>query len=226
MSFATRPTLRGYGGAVSAGHYLAAEAGARMLADGGNAADAACTMGFALAVLEPHQNGLGGEAPILVHDAGEERVFAISGQGPAPAAATLERMQELGIDAIPPDGLLAAAVPATLDAWCLLLSRFGTKSLAEVLAPARGMALRGYPMYPFLHGLLKLVAPRFENDWPSSAAIYLPVRGVGERQTNPALGAFLGELADAEQRAGGGRAARIQAARDHFAKGPGAEAIE
>lgn len=226
MSFTTRPTLRGYGGAVSAGHYLAAQAGAQQLQDGGNAADAACAMGFALAVLEPTQNGLGGEVPILVHDAAHDAVFAISGQGPAPAAATIPKLAELGIELIPPDGLLAAAVPASIDAWCQLLERFGTRTLAQVLAPARGMATNGFPMYPFLYVVLKLVAPRFEKEWPSSAAVYLPLRKVGERQTNPVLGRFLGELALAEQSAGGGREAGIRAARDHFYKGAGAEAIE
>ena len=226
MSFTTRPTLRGYGGAVSAGHYLAAQAGAQQLQAGGNAADAACAMGFALAVLEPTQNGLGGEVPILVHDARYDSVFAISGQGPAPVAATIPRMRELGIELIPPDGLLAAAVPASIDAWCQLLERFGTRTLAQVLEPARGMASRGFPMYPFLYVVLKLVAPRFEQDWPSSAEVYLPVRKVGERQTNPALARFLGELAHAERSAGGGREAGIRAARDHFYRGPGAEAIE
>jgi gamma-glutamyltranspeptidase/glutathione hydrolase len=226
VSTGQRPTLRGYGGAVSAGHYLAAEAGARMLARGGNAADAACAMGFALAVLEPQQNGLGGEVPILVHDAAGDRVLAISGQGPAPAAASLAKMRELGIDLIPPDGFLAAAVPASIDAWCLLLAHHGTLRLADVLEPARGLATRGFPVYPFLYGMLRWLAPRFEKEWPSSAAIYLPLRGVGERQTNPALAAFLGALADAEQNAPGSRETRIAAARDHFYRGPGAEAIE
>jgi gamma-glutamyltranspeptidase/glutathione hydrolase len=153
LSFTTRPTLRGYGGAVSAGHYLAAEAGARMLADGGNAADAACAMGFALAVLEPHQNGLGGEVPILVRSARDDRVQVISGQGPAPAAASCQRIGELGVSLIPPDGFLAAAVPAALDAWCRLLEHFGTRRLADVLAPARRLAESGFAMYPFLRGI-------------------------------------------------------------------------
>ena len=67
------------------------------LASGGNAADAACAMGFALWVLEPTQNGPGGEVPILVRDARRDRVFAISGQGPAPAAATIERVRARGL---------------------------------------------------------------------------------------------------------------------------------
>ena len=88
MSFASRPTLRGFGGGVSAGHYLAAEAGHRLLAAGGNAADAACASGFALQVLEPHMNGPAGEVPILYYEAASGRRHAISGQGTAPAAAT------------------------------------------------------------------------------------------------------------------------------------------
>ena len=226
MSFTTRPCVAGYGGAVAAGHYLAAQIGAAELAAGGNAADAACAMGFALQVLEPHQNGPAGEVPILVWDARAERATAISGQGPAPAAATIEAMRARGLELIPPDGFLAAPVPGALDAWCLLLERFGTRRLADVLAPARGLAERGFPMYGFLRLILRLIAQRFETDWPSSAAIYLPLRAEGERQTNPPLGRFFGSLMDAERDASGSREARIRAARDSFYRGAPAAQIE
>jgi gamma-glutamyltranspeptidase/glutathione hydrolase len=221
----TRPTLRGFGGAVAAGHYLATQIGAQQLASGGNAADAACAMGFALWVLEPTQNGPGGEVPILVREARGDRAVAISGQGPAPAAATLERVRSLGLDLLPPDGLLSAAVPAALDAWCRLLEEFGTRRLADVMEPARALASGGYPMYPFLRVLLELVAPRFEREWPSSAALYTPVRGDGERQTNAPLADWLGSLCDAERAVGGTREQGIRAARDAFYCGAGAEAI-
>ncbi|NRA08920.1 MAG: gamma-glutamyltransferase family protein [Myxococcales bacterium] len=226
VDFTSRPTLRGYGGAVAAGHYLAAQIGAQVLAEGGNAADAACAMGFALAVLEPTQNGLGGEVPMLVWDARDERAHCVSGQGPAPAGASITRLAELGVERIPPDGFLPAAVPAALDAWCLLLERHGSWTLCQVLEPARGLAERGFPMYPFLQAVLRYVEARFREEWPSSAEIYLPLRGVGERQTNPALGRFLASLADHESAAGGGREAGIRAARDHFYRGAPAEAIE
>jgi gamma-glutamyltranspeptidase/glutathione hydrolase len=225
-SFTTRPTLGGYGGAVAAGHYLATQIGAHMLAEGGNAADAACAMGFALQVLEPTQNGPAGEVPILVYDAGADRTVAISGQGTAPAAATIEAMRERGVARIPPDGFLAATVPAALDAWCILLETFGTRRLADVLAPARGLAERGFPMYPFLLSELRLSEERFRHEWPTSAAIYLPLRQVGERQTNPSLAGFFEALAVAEGAASGGREAGIRAARDHFYKGRPAEQIE
>jgi len=220
------PILRGFGGGVAAGHHLAAQIGARMLGEGGNAADAACAMGFALQVLEPHMNGPAGEVPMLVYDAREDRVHAISGQGAAPAAATLARFAELGLELIPGDGLLAATVPAALDAWCLLLARFGTRSLADVLAPAQSLAARGYPMYPFLRSVLGFLEPRFRNEWPTSAAVYLPLRAIGEAQTNPALAAFFGELIDAERAAGGTREARIRAARDAFYRGRAARELE
>jgi gamma-glutamyltranspeptidase/glutathione hydrolase len=226
VNFATRPTLQGFGGAVSAGHYLATQIGAQMLAGGGNAADAACAMGFALQVLEPTQNGPAGEVPILVYAAREDRTYAISGQGPAPAAATIEAMRGRGIDSIPPDGLLAATVPAALDAWCRLLERFGTRRLADVIAPARGLAERGFPMYRFLQAMLQAIEPRFRREWPSSAALYTPVRALGAAQTNPALAGLLADLADAERSAGGGREAGIRAARDHFYRGRPAEQIE
>ena len=226
MSFTTRPSVAGYGGAVAAGHYLAAQIGAAELASGGNAADAACAMGFALQVLEPHQNGPAGEVPILVWDARAERATAISGQGPAPAGATIDAMRARGLDLIPPDGFLAASIPASLDAWCLLLERFGTRRLSDVLSPARGLAERGYPMFGFMRLILRMVAKRFESEWPSSGRIYLPLRADGERQTNPPLGRFFAALMDAERAAGGSRESGIRAARDHFYRGAPAEQIE
>ena len=226
MGFATRPTLRGCGGAVAAGHYLAAEIGARMLAAGGNAADAACAMGFALEVLEPTQNGPGGECPILVWEAAAERAHAISGQGPAPADATVPAMRARGLDLVPPDGFLAATVPAAVDAWCLLLERFGTRGFEDVVAPARELAARGFPMYPFLRGLLAFVEPRFRADWPSSAAIFSPVPADGHLLRNRDLAAFYDDLARAERAARGSREAGIRAARDRFHRGPAAEQIE
>ncbi len=226
MRFATRPTLRGYGGAVSAGHHLATQIGAEQLVGGGNAADAACAMGFALQVLEPTQNGPAGEVPILVYEAAADKNWAISGQGTAPAAATLDAMRERGVTSIPPDGLLAITIPAALDAWCQLLERFGTRSLEDVLAPARGLAARGFPMYPFLRVILRFCESRFQAEWPSSASLYSPVREVGERQTNPALAEFFDALIRAERAASGSREQRIRAARDSFYRGRPAEQIE
>ncbi len=211
---------------MCAGHYLATQIGGQILADGGNAADAACAMGLAEQILEPHMNGPAGEVPILVRPAGSDRVHAISGQGTAPAAATLEVFEQLGRDRIPGSGLLGATVPAAIDAWCLLLEHFGTRSFGEVSAPARGLAEHGYPLEAFLRDTLLLLEDRFHTLWPSSAAIYSPTPAIGARMRNPAWAAVLAEMASAERARGGSREAGVRAARDVFYRGRPAEAID
>jgi len=166
--------ILGTRGVVSAGHYLAAEAGLSILRRGGNAMDAAAAAGFALTVLLPHQNGLAGEVPMLVYCAKEKRPWALSGHGTAPRAATREKFAELGLRIIPGDGLLPAIVPPAVASWILLLRRFGTRRLAEVLAPAIELAGGGFAMFDALHDRIAACADRFRGDWPSSAEVYLP----------------------------------------------------
>src|SRR5204862_6432360 len=95
--FTTRPVYMGTHGVLASGHYLAARAGQRMFDKGGNAVDAAVASGFALNLLEPQNNGLGGEVPILVRSARDGKVVSISGQGWAGKACTIERFRKEGI---------------------------------------------------------------------------------------------------------------------------------
>jgi len=163
-----RPEVTSSHGLVAAGHPLAATAGVRAFAKGGSAADAAAAAGFALAVLEPHLNGLGGECPILVR-APDGSARAISGQGWAPAAATADRFPASGI---PGDGVASAAVPATVDAWLLLLERFGKIPLRDVLLPAIELAADGFPVDARLGRAIEASRPAFAH-WPASAATFL-----------------------------------------------------
>ena len=169
-----RPMVMSAKAVVSTGHYLATEAAVGVLRRGGNAADAAAAAGFALTVLQPHQNGLAGEVPMLVYLAADATVHALSGNGAAPRAATIEAMRGLGLSFIPGDGLLPAIVPPAVASWILLLRRFGTLRLAEVLAPAVELAEGGLPMYDALHNAIAGMADRFRREWPSSAEVYLP----------------------------------------------------
>ena len=68
-SIPSRPIIQGTHGVVTSGHYLATAAGLRVLAQGGNAVDAAAAMGLCLTLLEPHNNSLGGEVPTLIYSA-------------------------------------------------------------------------------------------------------------------------------------------------------------
>src|SRR6185436_2478858 len=122
----TRPTLRGTFGMTSSTHWLASQSAMAELEAGGNAFDAAVAGAFVLHVAEPHLNGPGGDAPIILHDARAGTQHVICGQGPSPQAATLQAFEAFGLDLIPGTGLLCAVVPGAFDAWCRLLRDWGT----------------------------------------------------------------------------------------------------
>ncbi|MFC7734973.1 gamma-glutamyltransferase family protein [Roseomonas sp. GCM10028921] len=226
--FTTRPELRGTFGAVASTHWLASAAGMGVLERGGNAFDAAAAAGFVLQVVEPHLNGPGGDAPIIACPAGAKEPVVICGQGPSPAAATMERMRGLGLDLVPGSGLLPACVPGAFGAWMTLLLEHGTAPLREVLAPAIFYAREGHPLVPRIPAAIASVRELFETHWPTSAEIYLPGGRVPESERlfrNPALAeTYERLLADAET--AGGREAQIRRALDYWYRGPVAEAVD
>jgi gamma-glutamyltranspeptidase/glutathione hydrolase len=227
--FTTRPVIMGRRGVVTSGHYLATAAGFRIMEQGGNAIDAAAAMCFCLNLLEPHLNGIGGEAPTLVYSAQEKRAYSISGMGWSPKAFTIEWCKEHGIDLIPGDGYLPACVPAVVDTWALALARFGTKSFAQVLQPAIELAEGGFPVYERLHDFLVDKRETFAERYPTTLqAYYVDGRApeVGQVLRNPDWADTLKRMCDAEAAARGkGRVKGIEAARDAFYRGETAERI-
>jgi len=224
-----RPMILATRGVVSAGHYLAAEAGLGVLRWGGNAMDAAAAAGFALHVVAPNQNGFAGEAPMLVYSAKEGKHWALSGHGAAPRAATIEAYRALGLEVIPGDGLLPAVVPSAVAGWILLLRRFGALRLHEVLAPAIDLADNGFVMFDHLHGTIAAHAERFRREWPSSAEVFLPLPGggppkVGHIWRQGDLAGSLRALARADRRYRK-RDDGLRAAHDAFYRGPMARRI-
>ena len=141
-----RPDVMGRTAAVSAGHPLAAQAGADVLKRGGNAVDAAITMAAVLSVVRPHMNGVGGDAFMLIRDAETGRTEALNGSGRAGARATLDEFGRRGLDRIPSTGILSVSVPGAVRAWADALERHGTITLAEALAPAIRFAEEGFPV--------------------------------------------------------------------------------
>src|SRR4029453_327809 len=194
--FATRPELRGSFGMVSSTHWLASATGMAVLERGGDAFDAAVAAGFVLQVVEPHLNGPGGEVPILAAPAGQGRVLVVNGQGPVPAAATIERFAGLGLGLIPGTGLLAACVPGAFGAWLLLLRDHGALRVGEVLEPAIGHAEAGFPAVPRIGGAIAAVERTFREEWTSSAEVWLaggiPPPGRRVRHPGPGPGAACG----------------------------------
>ncbi len=226
--FTTRPELTGDFGMVASTHWLASAAGMSVLERGGNAFDAAVTAGFVLQVVEPHFNGPGGEVPILLWSEAEQKVSVVCGQGVAPAAATIERFTDLGLDLVPGTGLLAATVPGAVGGWLLMLERWGTWSLADVLEPAIGYAERGFPALEGIAEAIGTLERMFTEEWPTSAATWLPhgrAPRAGDRLTNPALAATYRRLVEEATAAARTREGQIAAARRAWYEGFVAEAI-
>ena len=224
--FTTRPEIAGTFGVVASTHWLASAAGMAVLERGGNAFDAAAAAGFVLQVAEPHLNGPGGDAPLIIHSARTSTQHVICGQGTAPAAATLPAFAALGLDLIPATGLLPAVVPGAFDAWCLMLRDWGTWELADVLAFAIGYARNGVPLVPRIPATIEGVRPLFETEWPTSAAVFLPggnTPRLGELFARPALADTWDRLI--AEAVGDTREARIEAARHAWYHGFVAEAV-
>ena len=223
----TRPVVSGMQGVVAAGHPLVSMAAMRMLMTGGNAFDAAAAAGFAAAVVEPTASyTLCGECVAMVYDARRRESVALSGQGTAPAAASIDAFRRRGLDRIPTgpgrDAHLSFTVPGAVDAYLTLLETYGTKPLREVLAPAVHYAERGFPMYEYMHRMLAIPDTRaqFALYPPGGEAVFYPngrAPRVGERFVQPALAATLRRLVEAD--ASGDRLAGIAAARERFYRG-------
>ena len=142
---AHRPVvMTGDRGMVVAGHHLAAEAGAAMLREGGNAMDAAIAAAVTLAIAIPFMNGIGGDAVSMWSDAGGN-VEAINGSGKLARSFDADALRAQGHERLPERGPLAVSVPGVVAAWGQSLERHGTRSFAEVLARAIAVAEAGVP---------------------------------------------------------------------------------
>jgi gamma-glutamyltranspeptidase/glutathione hydrolase len=229
MSFTTRPTLQGTFGMVSSTHWLASQSAQRMLELGGNAFDAAAAAGFVLHVVEPHLNGAGGDLPAIISTAADPAPRVLCGQGPAPAAATVQQFAEMGLDHVPGSGPVAAAVPGAVDAWLLLLRDHGSLPVATVLEPATAYARDGHPLLGAVSATISRVRALFEEDWTTSAELWLPggrVPEPGSLFANPAYAGTLQRLADAAAAAGSDVSAQAEAARREWGQGFVAEAVD
>ena len=140
-----RPVITGRQYAVSSMKHQATEAAVRILEAGGNAFDAAVAGQAVLALVHPGANGFGSDAMILVYDAKAKKVSSINAGGPAPKLATIDWYKKNNDNKLPDsDGLLAGTVPGVIDAWSILLDRWGTMSFEQVLQPAIEIAEQGF----------------------------------------------------------------------------------
>ena len=209
---------------VASTHWLASAAGMAVLERGGNAFDAAVAMGLALQVVEPHLNGPGGDLPAIVYSAERDDVRVLCGQGPAPQTATIDAFRDLGLELIPGTGFLPAVVPGAFDAWMLMLRDLGTLRLSEVAEYAIGFAESGFPVIPAISARIGAVTELFRDEWPTSAATFLPAPRPGTLFRNPDVAATYRRIV--EESGGVSREDEIERARETWYRGFVAEAID
>ncbi len=218
--------ILGLTGAIATEHYLSAQAGMDMLKAGGNAFDAAAAAALTESLVNPHMFTLGGECPLLAKPAGSDQVFAVNGNVMAPAACSLEAYLSMGLNMIPPRGVIAAGAPAAPGAILTMLERWGSLPLSVVAEPARALAAEGFPLHEGLCAMpnygLAANARRFAETWPATAALYLDADGqtplAGAAVKNPDYACLLEEMAARARKAGDGPAG-IRAASEFFYKG-------
>lgn len=160
-------------GIVAAESPLAAQAGAQILARGGNAIDAAVTANAVMGVVEPMMNGMGGDLFVIVYDAKSGKLYGLNASGWSPKGLTPEFLKSKGITKMPSFGIDSVTVPGTVDGWSKLLSRFGQLKLDQDLAPAIRYAREGFPV-PEWDAMYWSSAARFLAQNPETARIYLP----------------------------------------------------
>jgi gamma-glutamyltranspeptidase/glutathione hydrolase len=228
------PPVRGTREMVAAANNFEVEAGYRLLTSGGNAVDAGVAAVLAAAVTEQARFGLGGEMPLLLKMNGKPPI-AISGVGTAPALATVAAYTNRAAEPwergdrlppIPTQGIKAAILPGAVGGLLLALEQHGTKSFAEVVAPAIEYA-DGFPIGEEFVSFIRNGQKVLEL-WPVSREFFLPGGNVpkrGEVFREPTLAKTLRDMVAVEKKTRGNRVKKIRAVHDYFYKGEIAKKI-
>ncbi len=172
---AATPSAHPPGAAIASGHHLATEAGLQILAEGGNAFDAAVAVSSTLSVVEPISSGLGGGGLFLLHDARTGKDVMLDAREYAPESATpdqyLDKDGELDRDRSV-NGPWSAGIPGLPAALVELAGKHGRLPLQKTLAPAIRIAREGFPVYA---RMAKGYASRREvmERYPGTREVYL-----------------------------------------------------
>lgn len=147
---------------------LAAQAGLRMLAEGGSAVDAAIATAIALTVVEPVSNGIGSDAFAIVWDG--RQLHGLNASGRSPAAWTPEYF---GGNDVPALGWNSVTVPGAVSAWTELHAKFGKLPFAKLFEPAISYGRNGFLVSPTVAEQWAAQVPLFQ-DQPGFAEAFMP----------------------------------------------------
>lgn len=154
---------------VATSQPLAAQAGLQMLAQGGNAIDAALAAAITLTVVEPTGNGLGSDAFAILWDG--EQLHGLNASGRSPVDWGPEHLTAAG--EIPERGWNAVTTPGAVSAWVALSERFGALPFEALFVPAIDYAENGFPVSPIIAHLWGIAAGLLCEE-PGFAACFLP----------------------------------------------------
>jgi gamma-glutamyltranspeptidase/glutathione hydrolase len=181
---------------VASAHPLATLAGVDVLRAGGTAADAAVATNAVLAVTQPNSCGVGGDLFCLYFDAASRRIHFLNGAGRSGSRAGLEELRRRGLEQLPVLGPATVSVPGCVRGWGMLLERFGTRPLPELLAPAIHYAELGFAATSIMSQAIAELAP--DNEDPEWHRVFRPAGGppaAGELFVQPDLARTLKALA-------------------------------
>ena len=133
-------------GIVAAPHFLASQAGAHILEQGGNAVDAAIAANAVMGVVQPYVNGMGGDLFAIYYDAKTGKLSGLNSSGWTPKELTIEYLKSQSVDHINSIGVETIDIPGAVAGWDALRGRFGTLPFSEILAPAIYYAQNGFPL--------------------------------------------------------------------------------
>ncbi len=164
-----RNVIFGTQGMVATSQPLAAQAGLRILQQGGNAVDAAVASAACLSVVEPTCNGIGGDAFAIIWM--KEELIGLQSSGRSPQLLTYDKVKKAGHDTMPFDGLIPITVPGIPAAWAALNTRFGKLSLEQCLTPAIEYAEKGFAVAPITAELWQKAHNHYTKAFPKHPAL-------------------------------------------------------
>ncbi len=176
-------------GVVASESVLASQVGASILERGGNAIDAAVAMNAMMGLVAPMNDGIGGDLFAIIYEAKTGKLYGLNASGWAPKALTVEYLRAKGRTSMPGRGIDAATVPGAVNGWEKLLTRFGRKRFADVLAQPIAYAEAGFPVGEVVSVFWKDSEQVLREDGPTTKT-FLPnglLPKAGELFRNPEL---------------------------------------
>ncbi len=182
-------------GIVSTPQFLASQAGAHILEQGGNAIDAAIAANAVMGVVQPYVNGIGGDLFMLYYDAKTGKLYGLNSSGWTPKALTIDALKAKGVTSLDFIGVNSIDVPGAVAGWDAMRTRFGTMPFSKLLAPAIYYASNGFPLAE--RNARYWIAPRLLNQpgYKETYDIWPQAPQPGDLFRNPALAHSLQQIA-------------------------------